>query len=63
VRTRTTRSARPRRDEPIELEASYRRAIERLESLPETQSGADKTWVERAIAGWRAHYARAVRVR
>jgi hypothetical protein len=41
----------------------YRRAIERLESLPENRSGADKTWVERALASWQAHYARAVRVR
>jgi hypothetical protein len=45
------------------LDVSYRRAIARLESLPENQSGADKTWVERAIADWRKHYASAVRVR
>jgi len=48
---------------PIEVGEAYRRAVERLESLPENQSGADKTWVERAIASWRAHYARAIRVR
>ena len=52
-----------RRPGPIEVGEAYRRAVERLESLPENQSGADKTWIERAIAGWRAHYARAIRVR
>ena len=57
------RPARARHPGPIEVGEAYRRAVERLESLPENQSGADKTWVERAIAGWRAHYARAIRVR
>ena len=47
----------------MRLSEQYQRAIERLESMPENQSGADKTWIERALAGWRAHYARAVRVR
>ena len=63
MKARRRRSGRTRHARPIELAESYRRAIERLESLPENQSGADKTWVERAIASWRAHYARAVRVR
>ena len=54
---------RRRHNDPIKLGKRYQRAIERLESLPENQSGADKTWVERAIVAWRAHYARAARVR
>jgi hypothetical protein len=62
MKSRGRRSARTRA-KPIQLSETYRRAIERLESLPENQSGADKTWVERAIASWRTHYARAVRVR
>lgn len=63
VRTRTTGEARPQDDDPIQLPESYLRAIERLEAMPENQSGTDKAWVERAIAGWRDHYARAVRIR
>jgi hypothetical protein len=63
MKARRRRSGRARHDEPIEVTESYRRAIERLEALPENQSGADKTWVERAITSWRAHYARAVRIR
>ena len=57
------RRTKRRSTQPARLENAYRRAIERLESLPENQSGADKTWVERAIAEWHDHYARAVRVR
>ncbi len=49
MRTRRIRLPRPRPGETIELGENYRRAIERLESLPENQSGADKTWVERRI--------------
>jgi hypothetical protein len=63
MKARRRRSPRARHAGEIELEESYRRAIERLEALPENQSGADKTWVERAIASWRAHFERAVRVR
>ncbi len=47
----------------IRLRADYLRAIEKLEALPENQSGADKTWVERANRAYLEHYARAVRVR
>jgi hypothetical protein len=48
-----------RRD--IVLDPAYRRAVAALESLPENQSGADKTWIERAQRAWRDHYRRAVR--
>jgi hypothetical protein len=61
VSTRTTRPA-PRQHRS-RTPKHYRRALERLEALPENQSGADKTWVEQAMADWHAHYARAVRVR
>jgi hypothetical protein len=53
----------PTRREAIRVNKAYLRAIERLESLPQNQSGADKSWVERAIRSWRLHYAKAVRVR
>jgi len=46
---------------PIELDEAYLRAVKKLESLPQNQSGADKSWVERAIRGWRDHYARVSR--
>ena len=46
---------------PIELDEAYLRAVKKLESLPQNQSGADKSWVERAIQSWRDHYARASR--
>jgi hypothetical protein len=62
VKARTKRRSRPRK-RPIVLDEAYLRAIEKLESLPENQSGADKTWVERALRSWRDHYARALRVR
>ena len=39
----------------------YLRAISKLESLPQNHSGADKSWVERALRAWRDHYARATR--
>ena len=45
----------------IKLDEAYLRAVKKLESLPENRSGADKTWVERAIRDWRAHYARVSR--
>ncbi len=49
--------------EVIHLSASYLQAVEQLEARPENQSGADKTWVERALREFREHYAKAVRVR
>ena len=57
------RKSRPRQGDPIPVSDAYLRAIEKLESLPQNQSGADKTWVERAIRSFREHYAKAVRVR
>ena len=49
------------RSVPIELDEAYLRAVKKLESLPQNVSGADKSWVERAIQSWRDHYARASR--
>jgi len=63
VKIRTTKRNNRRSTLPTRLTHGYQQAIERLESLRENQSGADKTWVERAIAEWHDHYARAVRVR
>ena len=57
------RKSRPRQGGPIPVSDAYLRAIVKLESLPQNQSGADKTWVERAIRSFREHYAKAVRVR
>ena len=63
ARMPTTRSSRLRKPGVIVLDAAYLHAIDQLESLPENRSGADKTWVERALRAWREHYARAVRAR
>jgi hypothetical protein len=46
---------------PVMLEADYLRAIERVEALPQNQSGTDKTWVWEAIERDRRHFARARR--
>jgi len=43
------------------LSPEYLARIERLEGLPENQSGADKTWVFEAAALDREHFARARR--
>ena len=51
--------ARPAAKGPIELDEAYLRAVRKIESLPQNRSGADKSWVERAIRRWRDHYARA----
>jgi hypothetical protein len=48
---------------PVRLSRGYLRAVRLLDSRPENQDGADKTWVERAIREFRGHYARARRVR
>lgn len=34
----------------------YMAMVERVEAMPENQSGADKTWVERAERSYRDHY-------
>lgn len=53
----------PRETGPVTLRPAYLRAIEAIEALPENQSGADKSWVEKADREFREHYKRAVRVR
>ena len=44
---------------PIELSEEYLRGVAWQESLPENQSGADKTWVWKAEEAFRTHYVRA----
>jgi hypothetical protein len=65
MKTRPVRKPPKRRGaaSPITIDAGYLCAVARIESLPENRSGADKTWVERALARWRAHYGRAIRIR
>jgi hypothetical protein len=48
---------------PVPLSDEYRRAIERVELLPQNRAGADKSWVEQSIQEYRAHYFRASRAR
>jgi hypothetical protein len=48
---------------PVVLGADYLRAVEQVESLPENQDGADKTWVERVVRRSRDEFARARRIR
>jgi hypothetical protein len=59
----TEGAAASRRTGPVRLDERYLRAVEKLESLPQNRSGADKSWVERALRDWRTHYARTLRVR
>ncbi len=40
----------------IDVDEEYRRAIALAEALPQNQSGADKTWVWRMDAAFRAYY-------
>ena len=61
VKGRRRGRARSAASAPIELDEAYLLAVKKLESLPQNQSGADKSWVERAIQSWRDHYARASR--
>ena len=44
------------------LDPEHRSLIEWVESLPENQSGADKTWVEQAMRRFQEHYAGARRL-
>lgn len=53
----------PREVGPVKLTQEYLKAIEYIESLPENQSGADKSWVHRLLIDSRRFYARAVRKR
>lgn len=57
-----TKGARSRKKAAIELDDAYLRAVDALESLPQNQEGADKSWVERALRSWRDVCRRAVRV-
>lgn len=48
---------------PLALDGAYVRAVEVVDSLPQNQSGADKTWVFNALRQFREYYGSAVRVR
>lgn len=48
---------------PVTLDDAYLRLIRHVESLPQNQSGADKTWVWESIEAFEQHYRHAVRVR
>ena len=50
----------PRETGPVTLSPEYLDHIARVESLPENQSGADKSWVDRTIRNSRRMYASAV---
>ena len=63
MNARTKGPLRSRERAAIELDDAYLRAIEKLESLPQNQGGADKSWVERSLRSWRDVCRRAVRVR
>jgi hypothetical protein len=43
---------------PVELSRFYLAAVDWLESLPQNETGADKTWVERAQAEFARYYER-----
>jgi hypothetical protein len=47
----------------IEVDEDYRRAIALVETLPQNQSGSDKTWIWRMDRAFREHYRRAKRIR
>ena len=53
----------PREAGPLALSAEYLRLVQRVESHPRNQSGADKSWVARTLQASRDLYARAIRVR
>ncbi len=44
---------------PVKLDDEYLRAVERVEALPQNQSGADKTWLSDAQRQFRDHFRRA----
>ncbi|MBI2834370.1 MAG: hypothetical protein HYX76_08090 [Acidobacteria bacterium] len=46
---------------PISLSSEYLEAIHTVERFAQNQSGADKTWMERARETFLAHFARARR--
>jgi hypothetical protein len=43
---------------PVELTEEYLRMVDEVESAPENQSGADKTWVWRADRQYRDYFDR-----
>ena len=47
---------------PVELDPDYLRAVAWQESLPQNQSGVDKSWVERSLSDFKRHFAGARRV-
>ncbi len=48
---------------PVTLDEEYLRLVRRVESLPQNQSGADKTWVWQLVEACERHFRNAVRVR
>ena len=50
----------PRETGPVTLSPEYLEHIARVESLPENQSGADKSWVDRTIRNSQRIHGRAV---
>jgi hypothetical protein len=56
-------AAKRRRDARDLLDDRHRLLIERVESLTQSQSGADRTWIEATLRATRRHDARARRVR
>jgi hypothetical protein len=50
----------PKEVGPVTLSQEYLDHIARVEALPQNQSGADKSWVHRAIEKSRRMYASAV---
>lgn len=48
---------------PVTLSEDYLRLVAHVESLPQSQSGADKTWVPNLIEAFAEHYKKAVRIR
>ena len=48
---------------PVDLGPAYLRAVTSVQALPENQSGADKSWVVRAMRLARERHAKIVRVR
>jgi hypothetical protein len=41
---------------PVRLRPAYVRLLLEVEAAPANQDGADKTWVETALASYRRHY-------
>ena len=58
--TKGEESPRSEEDQDI-LDPWYRNALERIESLPENRSGADKSWVSRCLKENEDHFSRARR--